>query len=93
MVLGGAMVGLVNWYSGMYDLWLDSLLVDDWLNGLVYVMMDMLTSRCRQSGLRMMCLDCAGGILEFSGFTSETLFRLILIIVVELAVFNWDHVV
>lgn len=47
MVLGLVVVNFVNRDGGVDDRWLDSLLLDDWLNGLDFL---------RQQGLHRMAL-------------------------------------
>ena len=93
MDLRGTMVGLVNGDGGVHDLGLDSLLVDDWLDGLMDVVVDVLTGGNTCVGLCVVCLVRGGGVLELSGFSRKTLFCLALVLVMELAMLNWDHVV
>jgi len=47
MVLGGVEVLLVNWHGGVDYVWLDGLLVNDWLDSLVHVVMYMLAGYFR----------------------------------------------
>lgn len=93
MVLRGAVVSLVNGHGSMYNLWLDGLLVDDWLDGLVNVVMDMLARGNWEGGFSVVGLVCCGGVLELGSFPGETVLRFTLVVVMKLAVFNWDHVV
>lgn len=92
MVLGSAVVSLVNGHGGVDDLRLYGLLVDDWLHGFVDVMVDMLPGGDGESCLSVLSLVYCGGVLEFSGLSLQTFLRLALVVVVELAVFNGDHV-
>ena len=93
MDLRGAVVGLVDGDGGVHDLGLDGLLVDDRLDGLVDVMVDVLTGGNAGVGLCVVCLGGGGGVPKLGCFTRKTLFCLALILVVELAMLNWDHVV
>lgn len=51
VVLGSDVVCLVDWDSGVDDLWLVGLLVDDWLDSFVHVVVDVLASHRGESRL------------------------------------------
>jgi hypothetical protein len=55
--------------------------------------MDMLARGDWKGGLSVVGLVCCGGVLELGSFTSDKVFRLTLVVVMKLAVFNWNHVV
>jgi len=93
VVLCCTVVCLVDGDCSVDDFWLDRLLVNDGLNGLMHMVVDMLACSHGESGLRVVCLSCGGGVLEFGGFACETLFRLRLVVVVEFAVLDGNHVV
>lgn len=85
VVGGGVVVDLVNGDSFVHDIGLDSLLVDDGLNGLVDVVMYMLSSDCRRSALAVGSVCDNTLILEGSLLSFEVLLGGIGITVVELA--------
>ena len=60
------MVGLVDGNSGVDDLWGDGLLVDDWLDSLVDMVVDMLTLDDWSSGGGVPGLVGGGGAGELS---------------------------
>lgn len=46
VVLGGVVMNLMNWYSGVYYVWLNGLLLDNGLDSLVHMMVYVLASDC-----------------------------------------------
>ena len=92
-MLGRSIMCLVDWDGGVYDLWVHSLLMDDWLDCLMDLMVNMLARRGREGRDGMVRLVRHGGVLELGGFQLETFFCLGLVVVVEFAVFHGDHVV
>jgi hypothetical protein len=67
VVLSFILVNLVDGDGGVDDGWLDSLPLDDWLDVLVYVMVDVLTGNGGVGGLRVLRLADGAGVLELGG--------------------------
>lgn len=67
MVSSLVAVNLVNWDGGVNMLPLDSLFVDNWLNNLVYVVVNMLTNDGRMSLSRVSGSVSDGDVAEESG--------------------------
>lgn len=55
VVLGLTVVSFVDWDGGMYDRWLNGLLLDNGLDGLVHMVVDVLSSDDRGSGVAFLC--------------------------------------
>lgn len=88
VVLSLVLMNLVDWDGGVDNGWLDSLLLDDWLNGLMDVVVNMLTSNGGAFGCSMLGLSDSSGVLELGLFSSETFLNLIVISVLNVAVLN-----
>jgi len=86
MMLSSSVVGFMNWHRCVDNLWLNSLLVDDWLNCLMHVMVDMLTSHSRGGLGRMGSLMCGRSVLELAKLSGDTLLCLSLVVVLDLPV-------
>jgi len=86
VVLGFVLVNFMDRDGGVDNAWLDSLLVYDWLDGLVYVMVDVLTSNGRGGRLCVLgIVDCAR-ILELGLLSGEALFDVGVVSVLQLTV-------
>jgi hypothetical protein len=73
------------------DFWGDGLLVDDWLDGLVDVMVNMLALNPWGNSCGMFGLVGVGGVLELGSLTLQSLTRLMVVAVVELLVDGIFH--
>jgi len=93
VVLSGSVMMLVDRNSGVNNFWSDGLLVDDWLDCLVDVVVNMLAlhSWCGSSGVS--CLVGRGGVLELGQLSLQSLACLMFIAVVELFVDDTLHLV
>lgn len=93
VVLGGIVVHLVNGDSRVNDVRLNGLLVDDWLDGLMDVVVYVLTSHDWSDGAGVLALNALLLITELSLLGSKTLLHLVGIVVLERAVLDRDDVV
>jgi hypothetical protein len=66
VVLSLVLVNLMDWDGGVDDRWLDSLLLDDWLDRLVDVVVDVLACNVG-TGCGVLSLANCAGVLELSG--------------------------
>lgn len=87
------MVHLVDWNGGVDDGWLDSLLLDDWLDILVDVVVDVLASNRWSSGVGVLSLTDLTSVLEGGLLSSESLLYVIIVAVVDVAGLNTSHLV
>jgi len=93
MVLGGVVVNLMNGHSGVHNVGLDNLLVHDWLNGLMHVVVDVLACNDRSDGVRLLPLNALPLIPKLSLLGCETLLNLLRAVVLELTVLDGNNVV
>lgn len=93
MVLGLVVVDLMDWNGGVYDGWLDSLLLDNWLNVLVNMVVDVLTGDGWSSRCSVLRLANLAGVSELSLLSLKTLSYVVVIAVLDLTVLNTDNVV
>ena len=93
VVLSLVMVHLVDWDGGVDDGWLDSLLLDDWLDILVDVVVDVLASNRWSSGVGVLSLTDLTSVLEGGLLSSESLLYVIIVAVVDVAGLNTRHLV
>lgn len=93
VVLGFVVVYLMHGNSRVYDVGLDSLLLDYWLNGFVDVVMYMLASNCWGSSICVVCLANFTGILELCLLGLETLVDVIIVAVMDFTLLNASEVV
>jgi len=93
VVLGLVLVDLVDWDSGVDNRWLDSLLLDDWLDVLVDVVVNVLTSNGGACNGCVLNITNLAGVLELSSLSSETLLYVVVIAVLDVAVLNTGHLV
>lgn len=93
MMLSGVMVNLMDRNCGVDNMWLDSLLVDDWLNGLVDMVVHVLASSGWLSGCGVLTLYTLSGILELGGFAVKGGLDLAVVIVLKVSVLNTNQVV
>lgn len=83
----------MNWNGGVYDRWLNSLLLDDGLNVLVNVVMNVFTSNSSTLGGSVFSLSYISGVLELSLLGSETFLNVSIISMLDVAVFNSSKLV
>jgi hypothetical protein len=81
-------MNFVNWFSGVYNSWLNGLLLDDWLDVLVNVVVDMLACNGRVGSRAMLGLSNCASILELSGLGCETLLDMRVVTVLDMTVFS-----
>jgi len=93
VVLGLILVNLVDRDSGVNNGWLNSLLLDDWLNVLVDVVVDVLASNRWCSCAGVLGLTDFAAVLELSGLSSETVLDVRVVAVLDVAVLNTCHLV
>ena len=93
MMFGGIVMGFMNWDGGVYDFWLDDLLVDHWLNCLMDVMMNMLPGNSRIDFLGFLFLRGKTLILERSSFLLESIGDMLLVAVVMSPLLHGHNVV
>lgn len=93
VVLGSVVVNLVDGNSGVGNVRLNSLLLNNRLNGLVDVVVDVLASKSRSDGLCVALSALDALVTELCGLGLETLSNLSVIAVLELAVLNGGKVV
>jgi hypothetical protein len=91
VVLGLILVDFVDWNGGVHDGWLDSLLLDDWLDGLMDVVVDVLASDGGSSGCGMLGLANSSSILELSLLSSKTLLDGVIISMLDVAVLDTNY--
>lgn len=84
VVSGCSVMDFMNWDSGVDNLGLDSLLVDDWLYSLVDVVVYMLASDGSTGSLRGGGTLSSGGVLESTELLAYGASSLILVVVTEL---------
>jgi hypothetical protein len=89
MMLSSGVVAFMDGNSGVNDFWSDGLLVDDWLNRLMNMMVNVLALDSGCSGCCMSGFVGMGGVLELGSLTLESLASLVVIAVMELLV---DHI-
>ena len=93
MVNSLVVVSLVDGHRGMDNLRGDSLLVHDWLNSLVNVMMNVLAFNARSRASGVVSVVSLGGISELSGRFLEFAVGIFSVAVAELAFFHTGHLV
>ena len=93
VVLGGVVVNLVDGNGGVDNVRLDGLLVDDGLDGLVDVVVDVLTADGGCNRLRVHGLDLGALVSKLGSLGSETLLDLGVVAVLERAVLDGGKVV
>lgn len=93
VVLSLVLVNLVDWDGGVDDGWLDSLLLDNWLNCLVDVVVNVLTSNGGTLGGSVLGLSYSSGVLELSLLSGETLLDVSIVSVLDVAVLNTSELV
>lgn len=91
MVAGGVMVSLVDRDGGVDDFGLDDLLVDDWLNSLVHMMVDTLASNGRSNFLSVLRVVRDRGVSELGTLLLEPHPGLVGLVMFDVAVFDVTH--
>jgi len=91
VVLGLILVDFVDWNGGVHDGWLNSLLLDDWLDSLVDVVVDVLASDGSSSRCSVLSLANSAGVLELSLLGSKTLLDGVVVSMLDVAVLNTSH--
>jgi len=67
--------------------------MDNWLDVLVDVVVDVLTSNCGTGCLSVLSISYCTGVFELSGLVGESLLDMVIIAVLDVAVLNSNHVV
>jgi len=93
VVLGFVLMNFVDGNSGMDNAWLDSLLVYDGLNGLMYVVVDVLTSNGWGGRLCVLGIVDSARILELGLLSGEALFDVRVVSVLELTVLYTSNLI
>jgi hypothetical protein len=93
VVLGLVLVNFVDWDSGVDNRWLDSLLLDDWLDVLVNVVVNVLTGDGSTLSSLVLNITDLTSVLELSGLGSKTLLYVVIISVCDVAVLHTGHLV
>lgn len=93
VVLSTEVVRLMNRDGGVDDLGLDSLLVDDRLDGLMDVVVDVLTRHCRCGSLGVRGIGDNALVLELGSLLCYSPLRLVMVAVVKLAALDGGNVV
>lgn len=92
MVLSFVVVDFVNWDGRVNNTWLNSLALDDWLNGLMDVVVNVLSSNGWVDRSSMLGLSGFASILELSSLGLKSLLHVIVVAVVDLLVLNTGDV-
>jgi len=93
VVLGLVLVHLMDRNRSVNDRGLNSLLLNDGLDVLVYVVVDVLASNGWVSGRRVLGIPDAAGVLELGLFGCETLLDVLIIAVLQIASLDTCHLV
>jgi len=93
VVLGGVVVDLMDWDGSVSDVRLDGLLLNHRLNLLVDMVVHVLASNDRSDRVASLALYALGGILELSLLGCQATLNILLVVVFETAVLDWDQVV
>ena len=93
VVLSRVVVNLVNRNSGVSDVRLDGLLVDNWLDGLVDVVVNVLASKGWGGGASLLGLTSDGLITELGCLEAKTLLNFGITAMLKLALLNRGKVV
>jgi len=88
VVSGGVVVNLVDWNCGVHDVGLDDLLLDNWLNGLVDMVVNVLASESGRHALALRGSLYSPLVLELCLFLNKVLLRSVMVTVVKLAVLD-----
>jgi hypothetical protein len=91
VVLGHGVVFLMDGNDRVNDFWSDSFLVNDWLDGLVNVMVYVLALDSRSCCCGMSGLVGMGGVLELGSLTFKYLTSLVVVAVVKFLVDGIFH--
>jgi len=89
VVFGFVLVDLVDWDGGVDNGWLDGLLLDDWLNALVDMMMDVLGFDGPEIGAGVLHFADGLGVLELSLLSRKTFFHMFLVAMLVVAGLNF----
>jgi len=76
-------VDLVDWHRLVHDMRLDGLLVDDWLNRLMHVMMYVLAGNGSLGAVRLLAFDAGLGVVVLLAFGVKTALQICILGVVE----------
>lgn len=93
VVLSLVLVNLVDRNGGVDDRWLDGLLLDDGLDGLVDVVVDVLASNGWGGSRCVLSLANGALILELGSLGCETLLYMVVVSVLDVALLSSSHVV
>jgi hypothetical protein len=92
VVLGLVLMDLVDWNGGVDNRWLDSLLLDDWLDVLMDVVVDMLASESLTSTCTVLDISNFTSVSELSLIGSETVLDVRVIAMLDFSVLYSSHV-
>jgi hypothetical protein len=93
VVLGLVLVDFVDWNGCVNDRWLDGLFLDDWLDVLVYMVVDMLACSNWIGRGGVLSLSNRAGILELSLLGSQSLLGVGVRTVLDVTVLYAGHLV
>jgi len=93
VVLGFIVVDFVNGDGGVDNRWLNSLLVDNWLNSFMDVVVDMLASNDWRNGVSFLSATFCSSVLKLRALLLKTCFDGIGIAMLMLSVLDGDDVV
>jgi hypothetical protein len=93
VVLGLVLVDFVDRNGGVDNGWLDSLLLHNWLDGLVDVVMDVLTCNSVVGSGGMLGGTNFAAVLELCCFGCETILYMFVVAVLDVAVLNTGNTV
>jgi len=93
MVLGLILVNLMDGNSGVYNGGLDSLLLDHWLDLLVYMVVDVLACNSWVGRGCLLSVSHSAGVLELSLFGGQTLLGVFVRAVLDIAVLYTSNLV
>jgi hypothetical protein len=93
VVLSLVLVDFVDWDGGVDNRWLDSLLLDDWLDVLVHVVVYVLASDGWVGSGGVLSVSNSAGVLELSLLSSQALLSVGVRAVCDVAVLYTSHLV
>jgi hypothetical protein len=91
MMFWGTMVDLMDGNGGVNNFGSNSLLVDDWLNILMDVVVDTFSLDSRCNRLRLLGVKDRGSILELRGLFLKPTLNLIVVAMIEFLLLNRGH--
>lgn len=83
----------MDWNGRVDDAWLDSFALNDWLDSLMNVMVNMLTSNSRVNRSCVLCLANFTSVLELGTLGIKSLLYVVVVAMVNLLVLNPSNIV